>query len=104
MPPRILLAAFAFAATLAAADYTTPIEADFTAKNFLFTSGESLPELRIHYTTLAQPVRDAQGVVRNAVLITHGTTGTGRGFLSATFAGKLFGPGQVLDATRYYIV
>jgi len=82
----------------------TPVEADFTARNFVFASGETLPELRLHYRTLGTPRKDASGVVRNAVLILHGTGGTGAGFLSATFGGELFGPGQLLDATRYFIV
>jgi len=79
-------------------------EGDFVVKNFQFRSGESLPDLRLHYTTLGKPARDAQGRVSNAVLILHGTGGTGHQFLSPIFAGELFGPGQLLDATRYYIV
>ena len=79
-------------------------EADFTVRNFTFGSGETLPELTLHYRTLGTPRRDASGVVRNAVLILHGTGGTGAGFLSRTFGGELFGPGQLLDATRYFIV
>jgi homoserine O-acetyltransferase len=87
-----------------AADYPAPVEANFIAKDFHFATGESLPELRIHYTTLGKPVRDAKGVVRNAVLITHGTTGSGHSLLSPNFAGQLFGAGQLLDATKYFIV
>jgi homoserine O-acetyltransferase len=79
-------------------------EGDFTVKNFKFHSGETLPELRLHYTTLGKPVSDAQGRVTNAVLILHGTGGTGQQFLSPQFAGELFGPGQLLDITRYYII
>src|SRR5213080_1967082 len=79
-------------------------EGDFVAKNFQFRSGETLPELRLHYTTLGKPARDAQGRVTNAVLILHGTGGTAQQFLSPIFAGELFGPGQLLDATRYYII
>ena len=79
-------------------------EGDFVVKNFQFRSGESLPELRLHYTTLGKAARDAEGRVRNAVLILHGTGGTGQQFLPPIFAGELFGPGQLLDATRYYIV
>ena len=58
----------------------------------------------LHYRTIGTPQRDASGIVRNAVLILHGTGGTGAGFLSQTFAGQLFGAGQILDATRYFIV
>jgi homoserine O-acetyltransferase/O-succinyltransferase len=85
---------------------TTPAttEGDFVVKNFQFRSGESLPELRLHYTTLGKPARDPQGRVTNAVLILHGTGGTGHQFLSAIFAGELFGSGQLLDAARYYII
>jgi homoserine O-acetyltransferase len=79
-------------------------EGDFVAKNFKFRTGETLPELRLHYTTLGKPVRDGQGRVTNAVLILHGTGGTGHQFLQPIFAGELFGPGQLLDATRYYII
>jgi homoserine O-acetyltransferase len=82
----------------------TPEEGDFVVRDFHFRSGETLPELRLHYTTLGRPVRDASGKVTNAVLIMHGTGGTGRQFLSPQFAGVLFGPGQLLDASRYFII
>ncbi|SFU73957.1 alpha/beta fold hydrolase [Pseudoduganella namucuonensis] len=87
-----------------AADYPAPRQGDHVLKDFRFTSGATLPELRIHYRTLGQPRRDAQGVVRNAVLITHGTGGTGAQFLRPEFAGELFCAGCPLDAARYYIV
>jgi homoserine O-acetyltransferase len=100
-----LLLAFGSAqAATAAVNYPTPVEGDFTLKNFQFGSGEKLAELRIHYRTLGKPERDAQGVVKNAVLITHGTGGTGAQFLRPEFAGELFAPGGVLDAARYYII
>lgn len=79
-------------------------QGDFVMRNFHFTSGDSLPELRIHYTTLGAPRRDASGVVRNAVLVLHGTTGSGRNFMSATFAGELFGPGELLDSASHFII
>jgi homoserine O-acetyltransferase len=79
-------------------------EGDFVIHNFQFHSGESLPELRLHYTTLGKPVRDAAGHTTNAVLILHGTGGTGHQFFAPQFAGVLFGPGQLLDASRYYII
>ena len=106
---RLLLGLFAmvfFGERPAAGQQAKPAtaEGDFVVKNFQFRSGESLPELRLHYTTLGKPARDAQGRVSNAVLILHGTGGTGHQFLSPIFAGELFGPGQLLDATRYYIV
>ena len=87
-----------------AADYPAPAEGDYVIRDFRFQSGETLPELRIHYRTLGQPVRDKNGIVRNAVLILHGTTGTSTQFMRAEFAGELFGKGQLLDATRYFIV
>jgi homoserine O-acetyltransferase len=77
---------------------------DFVIRNFRFASGEVLPELRLHYLTLGKPRRDATGKTRNAVLILHGTTGSGRQFLSPSFANELFGPGQFLDTTRYYVI
>src|ERR1700723_2167363 len=79
-------------------------EGDFVIHNFQFHSGESLPELRLHYTTLGKPAKDAAGHTTNAVLILHGTGGTGRQFFAPQFAGVLFGPGQLLDATRYFII
>ncbi|HEX8244433.1 MAG TPA: alpha/beta fold hydrolase [Longimicrobium sp.] len=84
--------------------YPAPVEGDFVMRDFAFESGERLPELRIHYRTLGTPVRDARGTVRNAVLILHGTTGSGGNFISPTFAGRLFGAGQLLDARRYFII
>jgi homoserine O-acetyltransferase len=79
-------------------------EADFVIKNFTFNSGETLPELRIHYRTFGAPKKNAQGVVTNAVLIMHGTGGTGAQFVGRGFAGELFMPGEPLDATKYFIV
>jgi homoserine O-acetyltransferase len=79
-------------------------EGDFVIKDFKFTSGETLPELTIHYRTLGKPQKDAQGIVRNAVLIMHGTGGTGGQFTGRNFAGELFGPGQPLDAAKYFII
>ena len=79
-------------------------EGNFVARDFKFRSGESLPELRLHYATLGKPERDAQGRVTNAVLILHGTGGSGRQFLARQFAGELFGPGQPLDTAKYFIV
>ena len=82
----------------------TPVEGDFAIKDFHFTSGESLPELRIHYVAFGKPKKDAKGVVRNAVLVLHGTGGYGRGLVRPEFSGALFGPGQLLDANQYFIV
>jgi homoserine O-acetyltransferase/O-succinyltransferase len=78
--------------------------ANYTIRDFRFADGESLPELRVHYIALGSPKRDASGVVRNAVLVLHGTTGAGSGFMSRNFAGELFGPGELLDTARYYVI
>jgi len=94
---RRIGALFAFALLCRAADYPDPVEGDFTIRDFHFHDGESLAELKLHYTTVGIPSNPA-------VLIMHGTGGTGRAFLSAGFAGELFGPGQHLDATKYFIV
>jgi len=98
-----LLATVLLAAQSAAAAYPAS-EGDYVARDFKFASGESLPQLRIHYRTFGTPRADAHGVVRNAVLIMHGTGGSGAQFIQPIFAGELFGAGQPLDAQRYYIV
>lgn len=79
-------------------------EGDFTIPNFQFQSGETLPELRIHYTTLGTPQRDRAGHVTNAVLIMHGTGGDGHQFFRPQFANVLFVPGGLLDPAKYYII
>src|ERR1700733_10870361 len=89
---------------LAAANYPPPQSGDFVVRDFHFASGETLPQLRLHYRTLGTPQRDEKGVVRNAVLIMHGTTGQGGNFLRPEFAGELFGKGQLLDASRFYLI
>ncbi len=100
-------ASFLFALlTLPAIAQTNPVPAqgDFILRNFKFDSGEVLPELKLHYRTLGTPRRDGTGMVRNAVLVMHGTGGSGGGFISDQFAGVLFKPGQLLDATKYFII
>lgn len=82
----------------------TPQSEQILLSDFVFQNGEELPQLRMHVTTLGTPQRDDAGIVRNAVLILHGTTGSGDGFLREQFAGALFGFGQLLDADRYYII
>lgn len=79
-------------------------QGDYVVHNFKFSTGESLAELKLHYTTLGTPRKDAEGVVRNAVMVLHGTGGTGRSFMSASYAGELFGPGKLLDSSKFYIV
>jgi homoserine O-acetyltransferase len=104
---RSFLALFALLALLPqpaqSADWANR-EADFTVRNFTFKSGETLAEVRIHYTTLGTPHRDATGAIDNAVMVLHGTGGSGRNFLNPVFADALYGPGQPLDITRNYII
>ena len=94
------------AATLAfAADYPPPNEGDFTIHDFKFASGETLPELRLHYRIIGKPEKDAQGKTTNAVLIMHGTTGSGAQFVPRPeFADQLFAKGHPLDATKSFII
>ncbi len=99
----LTLAALASAAAAQPAQ-PTPQEGDFVIRDFQFRSGETLPEVRIHYTTFGAPKRDAAGHVTNAVLIMHGTGGSGHSLIRPQFSGELFGPGQPLDAQRYYII
>lgn len=96
-----LAAGMAFAQTPSKYPVT---EGDYVAHNFKFKSGEELPELRLHYRTLGKPERDDQGRVKNAVLILHGTGGSGQQFLAPQFAGELYGPGQLLDINKYFII
>jgi homoserine O-acetyltransferase/O-succinyltransferase len=77
---------------------------DFVLPSYRFASGETLEQVKLHYVTLGTARRDAGGTVRNAVLILHGTGGTGGQFLGAGFAGELYGAGKLLDTTRYYVI
>jgi homoserine O-acetyltransferase len=81
-----------------------PLEGDYVIQNFRFASGEALPELRLHYTTLGKARHDERGRVANAVLILHATGGSGHSFLVDRFSGVLFNKGQLLDANRYYLI
>lgn len=81
-----------------------PREGDFLIRDFAFRSGERLPELRIHYLTLGTPARDAAGNITNAVLVLHGTGGSGRQFLVPQFANVLYPAGGVLDTTRFFVI
>ncbi len=97
---------FVLSCAVSGAGQNAPVasEGDFTVQNFHFHSGEVLPSLRLHYTTFGTAKRDASGRVTNAVMVLHGTTGSGKQFVSPQFAGVLFGPGELLDATQYYII
>jgi homoserine O-acetyltransferase len=106
---RAAAAALAFLACAAAVfaqqqPALTVGEGDFVAREFQFRSGESLPELKLHYRTLGTPVRNREGRVTNAVLILHGTGGSGQQFLAPQFADELFGAGQALDASKYWVI
>jgi homoserine O-acetyltransferase/O-succinyltransferase len=93
-----LSAAFALSSIAAfAADYPAPKQGDFVAKNFKFHTGETMPELRLHYTTVGEPTGQP-------VLVLHGSGGSAASMLTPTFAGELFGAGQPLDASKYYII
>lgn len=110
----ILAALMAQAAPSAPAQATPPAatapakwpaqEADFVVRNFRFRSGKQIPNLRLHYTTLGKPRRNAQGEIDNAVMVLHGTGGSGKQFLQPQFADELYGPGQPLDISRYWII
>jgi len=100
----VFLFLFIAANIASAADYPPAVEADYTIHNFKFASGETLPELRIHYRTFGKIDKDDQGKTRNAILIMHGTTGSGAQFIRPEFAGELFGKDQPLDATKFFIL
>jgi homoserine O-acetyltransferase len=97
------------ASEVLAAEYPQPVEHDFVIRDFRFANGETLPEVRIHYRTVGQLRKDAQGHAVNAVLVMHGTGGSGASLVdspngNALFASELFGKGQPLDAAKYFIV
>ena len=91
------LLVFSIASSLGAADYPAPKEASWIVRDFRFHTGETLPELRLHYTTVGAATGEA-------VLLLHGTDGSADRLLNRGFAGELFGPGQPLDATRYFLI
>jgi homoserine O-acetyltransferase len=99
-----LIAAFVSAQQKSEQNWPTPQEGDYVVHDFHFHSGETLPEVRLHYYTLGKPMKDAGGRTTNAVLILHGTGGSGGGFFRPIFAGQLFNPGQLLDANKYFII
>ncbi len=100
----LIVIAILFSRSVYAADYPTPTEGDYKINNFKFRSGTTMPELRIHYRTLGKPERDSTGMVKNAVLIMHGTTGSGQQFIRPEFAGELFRKDGLLDAEKFYII
>ncbi len=104
---RLLLACLSFVACCANAQpvkFPPATEGDFVLRDFKFKSGETMAALNMHYTMLGKPVKDANGRVTNAVLLLHGTGGSGQSLMRPIFTDYLFGPGQPLDATKYFIV
>jgi homoserine O-acetyltransferase len=99
-----LLLCFAIGAGHPAAAEQRPLEGDYVIHDFHFASGETLPELRMHYTFLGKAKKDSKGRVTNAVLIMHGTGGSGRSLINDRFSGVLFQKGQLLDAEKYFII
>jgi homoserine O-acetyltransferase len=93
--PAVIFAMTSF--TVLAADYPAPRQGDFIARDFKFHTGEIMPELRLHYTTVGESTGQP-------VLVLHGSGGSAASMLTPTFAGELFGPGQPLDASKYYII
>ena len=100
----LLLSLSALPAAWVEAGFPAPVEGDVVVKNFRFKSNEVLPELRLHYRTVGKLERDVQGKAKNAVLVMHGTGGSGAQFLRPDFSERLFRAGGVLDATIYFIV
>lgn len=99
-----LLSFFLFAQTKGQSNYPALSEGTYAVENYVFENGEKLALLNLHYYTIGTPRRGKDGKVMNAVLIMHGTTATAAGFFGKQFAGQLFGPGQLLDATKYFII
>jgi homoserine O-acetyltransferase/O-succinyltransferase len=88
---------FALSSVAAAADYPAPKQGEWIARDFKFHTGEVLPEIRLHYTTIGEPTG-------TPVVVLHGTGGSAASMLTAGFAGELFGPGQLLDASKYFAI
>src|SRR5437588_8054514 len=101
---RLSILALWLTTILAAQQLPKPVEADFTLHNYRFKSGEVLPDLNLHYATYGKPPTVSSGRVTSAVLILHGTTGSGQQFTAEHFSALLFGPEQLLDVSRYFIV
>jgi homoserine O-acetyltransferase len=98
------LALLAAGSLTSGAEKPVTSEGEYVVKDFRFQDGESMAELRLHYATLGAPRRDSAGRVTNAVLLLHGTGGSGAQFLQPQFAGELFGAGQLLDAAKYFVI
>ena len=99
-----LIATLAFLATPALAETWPSTDGEVVLKNFTFTSGEKLPEVKMHYTTLGSSHKNRKGEVDNAIMVLHGTGGSGKQFLSPQFADELYGPGQPFDIAKFYVI
>ena len=110
MSKTALGAVLALASLVGMSAHAQPFDAkqvrqgDHVIRDFAFKSGERLPKLRMHYRTIGTPHRDAKGRIDNAVMVLHGTGGSGAQFLQPQFADELYGPGQPLDVKRYFII
>jgi homoserine O-acetyltransferase/O-succinyltransferase len=100
----LLLMTAAFAQTKPSTAWPNQREGDHVIKDYRFASGETLPELKLHYTTLGTAKRNAAGEIVNGVLLLHGTSGTGKNWLLPSLADELFAPGQPLDAGQYFVI
>jgi homoserine O-acetyltransferase/O-succinyltransferase len=99
-----LVAASCVTLSISASELPPAREGDVVLRDLKFASGEMLTELRMHYRVLGQPQRNSEGSITNAVLVLHGTGGSGAQFLAPEFAAELFGPGQPLDVNRYFVI
>jgi homoserine O-acetyltransferase/O-succinyltransferase len=100
----LLAGLLAGAASPAQTSHWPTQDGNYVIKNFHFGSGESIPELKLHYLTLGKPHRDAAGHTDNVILLLHGTGGDATSLLNPVFSDVLFGPGQPLDITKFYII
>jgi homoserine O-acetyltransferase/O-succinyltransferase len=100
----LLVALFASVSASAQTSHWHTQDGNYVIKNFHFGSGESIPELKLHYLTLGKPHRNAAGHTDNAILLLHGTGGSAHSLLSPVFSDALFGPGQPFDITKFYII
>jgi homoserine O-acetyltransferase len=101
---KLLRTAWLLAAVASAAGLPRPFESDYILRDFHFRSGETASEIKVHYRTLGKPITGAGGKVENAVLILHGTGGSGEQFFRDQFAGELFDRGQLLDPAKYFVI
>ena len=104
MPVAVLVLLLGIAPAAAAQSFPAPERQDFIVKDFRFRSGETLPEITIHYRTVGTPVRDARGKITNGVMVLHGSSGDAGQVLAASFSEPLLGKGGPLDAGKYFLI